>query len=139
MKAWGVRETQPVSPSVAIPLVKAAYDEGRPELQELWARLIASAMDPSRSGRVRLSFISTLKEFDPLDALVLKAFFEAGNLNSSTDGPGYISNRIQQPVFEVRLSIDNLIRLNCMRRANLNETYVILTAYGQALLTACSS
>ena len=36
------------------------------------AALMASAMDPQRAGRVRLSFIETLKHFDPLDALVLK-------------------------------------------------------------------
>ena len=33
----GVKDTQPVSPSVAIPLLRAAYDESRPELQEMWA------------------------------------------------------------------------------------------------------
>lgn len=68
----GVTDTQPVSPSLAIPLLRAAYDESRPELQQLWADLIAAAMDPKRSGRVRLSFIDTLKRFDPLDALLLK-------------------------------------------------------------------
>src|SRR5258708_7086372 len=47
---------QPVSPSLAIPLIRAAYDESRPELQELWAQLIAAAMDPARSSRVRRSF-----------------------------------------------------------------------------------
>jgi hypothetical protein len=67
-----VKQTQPVSPSLAIPLLRAAYEEGRPDLQALWASLIASAMDPNRSGRVRLSFIDTLKRFDPLDAVVLK-------------------------------------------------------------------
>src|SRR5271168_3845121 len=33
----GVTDTQPVSPSVAIPLIRAAYDESRPELQQMWA------------------------------------------------------------------------------------------------------
>ena len=67
-----VTETQPVSPSLAIAFLRAAYDENRPELQELWAHLIAAAMDPKRSSRVRVSFIETLKQFDPLDAIVLK-------------------------------------------------------------------
>src|SRR5437660_1458996 len=60
-------------PSVAIPLLRAAYDESRPELQQIWAKLIAAAIDPNRSGQFRLSFIATLKQFDPLDAQVLKA------------------------------------------------------------------
>jgi Abortive infection alpha len=66
---------QPVSPSPAIPLLRAAYDESRPELQELWARLIAAAMDPERAYRVRRSFIEAIQKFDPLDALVLKELF----------------------------------------------------------------
>jgi Abortive infection alpha len=56
---------------LGIPLLRAAYDEGRPELQDIWAALIAAAMDPERMGRVRISFIDTLKRFDPLDARVL--------------------------------------------------------------------
>ena len=63
---------EPVSPSLAIPLLRAAYDESRPELQELWAQLIAAAMDPQRANRVRRSFIDTIQSLDPLDALVLK-------------------------------------------------------------------
>jgi hypothetical protein len=56
-----VQEAQPVSPSVAIPLLRAAYDESRPELQDVWARLIAAAMDPKRSDGMRLSFIDAVK------------------------------------------------------------------------------
>jgi len=73
-----VRNTEGVSPSIAIPLLKAAYDESRPELQKLWAGLIAAAMDPTRSDRVRLSFINAVRQFDPLDALLLFGRCNAG-------------------------------------------------------------
>src|ERR1700720_1786155 len=53
---------EPVSPSLAIPLLRAAYDESRPELQELWAQLIAAAMDPRRVNRVRRSFVDALQK-----------------------------------------------------------------------------
>jgi hypothetical protein len=43
-------KTEPVSLSVAIPLMRGAYDESRPGLGEMWADLIANAMDPERSG-----------------------------------------------------------------------------------------
>jgi hypothetical protein len=50
-----------VSPSIADPLIEAAPDEEREELKELWAKLLAAAMDPVRQKRVRLSFVATLK------------------------------------------------------------------------------
>ncbi|MGH7089670.1 MAG: Abi-alpha family protein, partial [Stellaceae bacterium] len=67
----GVKDPQPVTPSVAIPLLRAAYDESRPELQDLWVRLLATAMDPARAKTVRRSFIEALSRLDPLDARVL--------------------------------------------------------------------
>jgi hypothetical protein len=68
-----VEDTRPVSLSVALPLIHGAYDESRAALQDPWAALIAAAMGPARAGRVRLSFIEMLKQFDPLDTLLLKA------------------------------------------------------------------
>ena len=61
------------TPALALPLISAAIDEDREELKDLWARLLASAMQPGRKNRVRQSFIATLKELDPLDALCLRA------------------------------------------------------------------
>jgi hypothetical protein len=129
-----VTQTQPVSPSVAIPLLRAAYDEGRPELQELLAALIAAAMDPKRSGRVRLSFIETLKRFDPLDALVLKARCDMrGVLQPSA--LGFIANTLEQAVDEVQASIENLKVLGCVEGA-IPGFYI--NNYGKLLIKACS-
>jgi hypothetical protein len=52
-----VKRLEAVSLSVAIPLLRGAYDENREQLRELWAALIAAATDQERTGRVRLSFI----------------------------------------------------------------------------------
>ena len=57
-----VKQTQQVSLSVAIPLVRGAYDESREGLRDVWAQLIAAAMDPDRTDRVRISFIETSQE-----------------------------------------------------------------------------
>jgi len=43
--------------SVLMPLLIAAADEERDELQEIWARLLAAAADPSRAGSFRNQFI----------------------------------------------------------------------------------
>jgi hypothetical protein len=133
-----VTQTQPVSPSVAIPLLRAAYDEGRPELQELWAALIAAAMDPKRSGRVRLSFIDILKRFDPLDALVLKTRYQhSGNLQPNA--LIFISQILDQPRQEAEASIENLKELKCVGYAISNEVgSFFISNYGQLLIKACS-
>ncbi len=131
----GITATQPVSPSIAIPLVRAAYDEGRPELQELWAQLIAAAMDPKRSDRVRISFIETLRKFDPLDALVLKYRCQ----HPESLGPNaaeYIAKVLDVPFEEILISVDNLIALRCVWENNREAVAVL--PYGRALMRACS-
>jgi Abortive infection alpha len=134
LKRRNVTETQPVSPSVAIPLLRSAYDESRPELQKLWAALIAAAMDPQRSARVRLSFIDTLKRFDPLDALVLKArCVEQGVLQPSA--LIFIATTLRQPAEEVQASVENLKALRCVEGA-VPSFYI--NNYGKLLIKACS-
>jgi len=51
-----------VSPSIAIPLFAAAQDESRDELRELFARLLAAAMDPKRKDLTRGSFTAIVKQ-----------------------------------------------------------------------------
>lgn len=140
LKERNVTETNPVSPSLAIPLVRAAYDESRPELQDIWARLIAAAMDANRASRVRLSFIETVKRFDPLDALVLQALAENFGELSPTSRD-FLASRLAQPQDEIMLSANNLALCNCVKwRANVvdNPTFYI-SDYGRALIRACTA
>lgn len=132
----GVKDTQPVSPSLAIPLLTAAYDESRAELQELWSGLMAAAMDPARSGRVRLSFIDALKKFDPLDALVLRERDRIpGELKPSA--VECLAQRMDIAQSEIDLSVGNLENLKCAFRAPAVRLQFFLTPYGNALLRAC--
>ncbi len=89
-----------VSPSVAIPLLEAAKNESREELQELWARLLAAAMDPSRNDRVRQSFIDTLKRLDPVDALMLSFAYDVTSRE--------IESKITKPTVDYSFYIDAL-------------------------------
>jgi hypothetical protein len=72
LRMRGVTETVDPSPSVLLPLLRAAMDEDRAGLKELWAKLLASAMDPKRAEFVRPSLITLLQQMDPLDATVLE-------------------------------------------------------------------
>src|SRR5262245_54008942 len=74
LKARGI-EPEPASLSVTLPLLEAAADESREELQEIWARLLAATADPSRARSFRLAFIATAKKLDPLDAVYLGVIF----------------------------------------------------------------
>jgi hypothetical protein len=136
LKHRGVKEAQPVSPSIALPLIRAAYDEGRPELQKLWAALIADAMDPQRSSQVRISFIESLKKMDPLDALVLRFRFD--NPGALSPSPmSYIMSKTNQQQDEIIISIENLKSISCVFWSEHISNF-ILTPYGRALARACS-
>jgi hypothetical protein len=60
-----------VALALALPLLQGAADEDRDELTDLWARLLAAAMDPNRSRRVRQSIVEAVKRMDPLDAIIV--------------------------------------------------------------------
>jgi hypothetical protein len=136
----GLNDAQPVSPAVAVPLLRAAYDEGRPELQELWASLIVAAMDPKRRNLVRISFIEVLKQFDPLDALVLKKREKlpiSQNQNAlSIVTEALVAESVIVSTDEVLISVENLKRLNCVFLPTGVSDFN-LHPYGRALLRAC--
>jgi hypothetical protein len=69
-----VQEAIELSPNMAASLI-GAQEESREELAELWARLLANAMDPNMNS-VRQSFIDAVKRMDPLDAVVLRYIYE---------------------------------------------------------------
>ena len=71
-----VQDPIPASLSVALPILQGAADEDRDELVDLWARLLANAMDPNLNS-VRQSIIDAVKKMDPVDAVVLQHVHEA--------------------------------------------------------------
>jgi Abortive infection alpha len=82
-----VENREEVSPSVAIPLIAAAVNEDRDVLKQLWAKLLAAAMDPARTDLVRPSLIELLKKMDPLDARIIEHLAVATIGPTVPDGP----------------------------------------------------
>jgi abortive infection alpha-like protein len=78
LKARGVEPAEPPSLSLLLPILVAAAEESRDELQDIWARLLAAAADPSRAKSFRIQFIETVKKMDPLDAAVLRSAAGSG-------------------------------------------------------------
>jgi len=103
-----------VSPSIADPLIEAAADEERAELKELWAQLLAAAMDPKRKQFVRADIITTLKQFEPLDARVLQAASELKGTQLPPNARDNIAQKLSATSDEIEVSMTNLARLGCL-------------------------
>ena len=132
----GVTEPQPVTPALALPLLRAAYDESRPELQDLWARLLAAAMDPARSASVRQSFIDAISQLDPLDARVLvwMAGYNGPDIVNFADRASKELNASQD---EIQISFTNLAKVGCIHHETQRRQHPVLMPFGRKLLSAC--
>lgn len=81
------------SPTVVIPLLTAAQDEGREELLALWAALLAAGSDPLRRVRYRREFVDIAKELEPLDAVILKELGKPNAKLKSEDRDQFLKDR----------------------------------------------
>lgn len=133
LAARGIVDPATVSPSIALPLFEAAQDESRDELRELFARLLAAAMDPKRRDLARSSFTTIVKKLDPIDAIVLKRLrAEVGGRVERYD----LSQRLDVTQEEVEASWENLHQLGLTAGAPAGVYY--LTALGQLFMAAVS-
>ena len=106
-------DPEPPSLKYAIPILEAAADEENEELQDLWSRLLAAAMDPNRRDAMRQSFIATVKRMDPIDVLVFKAVCDNGPAQFFSGAPEAIASKLKCSTDEVRVSIEHLAELSC--------------------------
>ncbi|WP_439551435.1 Abi-alpha family protein [Falsiroseomonas sp.] len=124
------------SVSVVLPLLQAAADEGRPELQDLWAALLACAMEAGGGRGVRRAFFDTLRAMEPDDALLFKAIMDVSKGSTVgvikfaelADASGL--NRAAQDVTR-----DALMRLALIQ---LHGTVFGVTSYGNEFWRACN-
>jgi len=133
----GVKQVEALSPSLAIPLVAAAENETRPELEELWARLLATGMNPQRAREIRVDFIETLKQFDPLDAALLITLSGRPTVGGSEESMGLFRRMISEDQDDLIISIRKLERLGCFFIPQTINN-VVTTPYGRKLVAACS-
>jgi hypothetical protein len=151
-----VQEAIELSPNMAASLI-GAQEESREELAELWARLLANAMDPNMNS-VRQSFIDAVKRMDPLDAVVLgyiyerkiKMVFIGGypeRFSTETTETQNISRAISRRDDEVEISIGHLNEISLvdehssMVDGEANEKYIRrarwVNATGREFFRAC--
>ena len=128
-------EPQPVSPSIGLPLLNAASLEDRPELNEMWERLLSAAMNKNKANSIRQVYIDILKRMDPLDALIFARLSTNGENNSRDK----IAKEIGRNVSQVDISFANLVDFRCCRFADTQShadgtySHAHLTSLGQEL------
>lgn len=71
------------NPVLVEEILDASKDTTAREIRELYARLIAAALDEDRIGLYRREFVRIVAELEPLDALVLQMLAEPGGLEPS--------------------------------------------------------
>jgi Abortive infection alpha len=133
----GVGDTVAVSASIVLPLFAAAQDEGREELQELWARVLANAMTPAKADLMRFEFIDALKRLHPLDAQILLKMSES----SSQLGPiskDYFAGRLKITAQTADVALHNLERVRCVRPGGTGSLSYYMTSFGHALIAICA-
>jgi hypothetical protein len=133
-----VRNREHVSPSVAIPLIEAAVNEDRDGLKQLWAKLLAAAMDPERTSRVRPSLIELLKKMDPLDARVLERMKETVPMASGRDLADVLAGILEADRDEVFFSLQHLHELGCLAQNPEAVPRPNLSAKAKLLIRALS-
>jgi len=118
---------RPVPPKLALPIMENASLEEDDQLQNLWANLLSSALDPNFNGILRGAFIDIIKQLEIVDVHLLSFLYNSyqnalrtnqTNKNISPTSIGWgkqdIANAlsISLPIYEN--SIDNLMRVRCV-------------------------
>ena len=141
LDVWGVKAPEPSSLSLALPILRGAADESREELQDLWARLMAATLAPSRAGSVRQGFAEAISKMDPVDALVMELFktevlIEQAH-ESTTNNRGTSARKLGISLDELETSIWNLTKLELIQ--NINAVTIGASPFGREFLRVVTS
>ncbi|HXQ52211.1 MAG TPA: Abi-alpha family protein [Stellaceae bacterium] len=133
----GVKETVALSATIALPLLAAAQDEGREEMQEMWARMLANAMSPAKAETMRLEFVDALRRLHPRDTQILQKMSES----TAQLGPSsrdHFAGRLKISVHAADVALHNLERVRCIKPGGPGSLSYYMTAFGHELIGACT-
>ncbi len=134
--ARNVQESTPRNDDAIEELLSIAQDEGRAELQDIWARLLAAALDPARAQRFRREFISVAKQLEPLDATTLAMLETPASMEPTR--LKWIAERQKVSEDEVHNAFRNLQQLGLAENGEGRNQKIFpkLTALGRQFLMA---
>lgn len=141
-----IKERRPVPPKIALPIIENGSLEHSNELQDIWARFLASAVDPNYDGTLRTAFIDIIKQLEVVDVHILNFIYnhyternnEFNRHRRSVSGEKVeihyieenrvpVSKRLIIKQLEIsennyKESIDNLIRVRCVASHISNQS-----------------
>lgn len=68
---------RPIPYKLALPIVENASLEDNDELQDLWANLLTSAVDPEFEGVIRSAYIDIIRQLEVVDVHLLNVVYES--------------------------------------------------------------
>lgn len=94
-------------------ILDAASNTSADEIKDLFARLLAAAVDPARQKLYRSEFVETVRQMEPLDALVLRHMAPNNAINPAEWRKRLMAatNRSED---ELILAVINLKKLDCL-------------------------
>jgi len=103
---------RPVPYKLALPIIEHASLEDNDELQDLWANLLVSAVDPEFKGVIRSAYIDIIKQLEVIDVHILQFVFDSYNKwvvgrQQTAIAFGYYFSPIENPVGKLEI-IDRL-------------------------------
>ena len=125
----GITILRPISQKFAIPFILNASLEEDDDLQDIWCRLIANALDSKFKSEIRFAYIDIIKNLNSLDAKVLKFAYDevSGKISVPHDEPikiymtkmivdlKNINKYLDVSEEELTISYNNLIRVQCLK------------------------
>jgi hypothetical protein len=122
-----------------LPPLGAAMDGDRAGLKELWAKLLAAAMDPNRTEFVRPSLIALLKQMDPLDARVLERLAASGSPTTApVDAADQLATGLGVSRDDAYFSFEHLHELGALNHPPKFRPTATLSAKARLLMRALS-
>lgn len=143
LEARGIEDPVEINTKHIQPLLEAVGEESDETLQAMWAELLANAMDPNKETHLQRVLIDTLRQLEPVDAIMLKvldATQPKGQLTNATN----IAKQVGLRSDIVVVSLERLHRIGCVyvnahRPELLFESSLSINALGKELLLACHS
>ncbi len=133
----GVEEPEPIRPKALLPALEAASEESNETLQDMWASLLANAMDPGKDTSLQRIFIEALGQMEPIDALVFRKMAEKAP--NEALGSEDLMERLRCRETLAAVSLDRLADLGVLREMGGPGTpHYVVTALGTELYLASS-
>ena len=142
-----VERREEINIKLIAPLLEAVSKESDETLQDLWAQLLTNAMDPSSGVSLQRVLIDTLRQFEPIDAAVLRhyAAHHAAADSPSSLTPAQVADSMNRRPTECAVSIQRLETLRCLDNVSRQRvgsrpgiaTQYRISALGTELYRAC--